>query len=84
MLRRILPSSTTTAFHARAFHASASSSAAAAAAAEGSAATAGGLRQAALGLIRGAQKPLHNKEVFKVLEAALPKDVSRRGLFVLF
>ena len=73
MLRRLLPSSirqatTTTTTAARAFSQSA------AAATEGSAG--GGLRQAAFGLIKQAPKPLHNREVFKALDAALPKDVS--------
>lgn len=71
MLRRLLPSSirpaaaTATATAARALSQSA------AAAAEG-----GGLRQAAFGVIKQAPKPMHNREVFKALDAALPKDVS--------
>lgn len=40
------------------------------------AAEAPGLRQAAFGVIsKAGGKPLHNKEVFKQLDAALPKEV---------
>lgn len=65
MLRRLLPSVRPPAAAARAFHLTGSAPAA----------EASGLRQAAFNTIKGSQKPLHNKEVFKQLEAALPKDV---------